>query len=55
MLPIRGLISLSDLQTGIVAAIHATSDTEQLISHTKTALVDTIACLQGSDGAGIAA
>ena len=39
--------SLSDFQTGIIAAAPATLDTEQLISHTRTAVVDTIASLQG--------
>ena len=38
------------MQTGIAAATHATLDTEQLISHTRTALVDTITCIQGSKG-----
>ena len=42
--------SLSDLHTGIVAAAYATLDTEQLISHTRTALADTIASLLDSDG-----
>ena len=41
--------SLSDFQTGY-GATHATLDTEQLISHTRTALVDTTASLQDSDG-----
>ena len=35
--------TLSDFQTGISAASPAILDTEQLISHTRTALVDTIA------------
>ena len=43
-------LSLSDLQTGIGVAVHTSLDTEQFISHTRTALVDTIASLQGSDG-----
>ena len=42
--------SLSDFQTGIGTAAHATLDTEQYISHTSTGLVDTIASLQDSDG-----
>ena len=42
--------SLSGSQTGIGAGAHATFDTEQLISHTRTSHVDTIALLQGSDG-----
>ena len=41
---------LSDFQTGICAAAHATLDTEQLISCTRASLVDAIASLQGSDG-----
>ena len=47
--------SLSNFQTGIGAVVHVTLDTEQLISHTQTALIDTIASLQGSDGGVIAA
>ena len=43
--------NLSDFQTGIGAVAHATLDTEQLISHTRTALV---ASFQGSDGGVIA-
>ena len=39
--------SLSDFQTGIGVPAQATLDTEQLIFHTRTALVDTIASLQG--------
>ena len=42
-------------QTGIGVATHATFDTEQPFSHTRTVLVDTITSLQGSDGGGIAA
>ena len=37
-------------QTGIGTAAHATLDTEQLISHIGTTLVDTNASLQGLDG-----
>ena len=44
--------SLSDFEIGIGATAHATLDTEQFISHTRTALVDTIASLQGS-GCGV--
>ena len=40
---------LSDFQTGIVVATHATLDMEQPISHTGMALVDTIASLQNSE------
>ena len=40
---------------GIGAAAHATLDTMQLISHTRAALVDTIAPLKGSVGRVIAA
>ena len=47
--------SLSDFQTGIGAAVHATLDTVQLISHTRATLGDTIASLQGSNKAVIAA
>ena len=38
--------SLSDFQTGSGAVAHATLDKKQLISHTRTDLVDTIASLQ---------
>ena len=38
--------NLSDFQTGIFAAAHTTLETDQVISHTRTALVDTIASLQ---------
>ena len=37
--------SLSDLQTGTGVAAHATFDIEQLILHTRTVLVDTIASI----------
>ena len=37
--------SLSDFQTGLGAAAHATLDTEQLISHLQVALVDTLSSL----------
>ena len=46
--------SLSDFQTGIGAAVHATLDIEYLMSHTRTILVDTIASLKDSDGSVIA-
>ena len=42
-------------QTGTSAAVHATLDTEQLTSCTRTPLVDTIFSPQGSDGRPIAA
>ena len=42
--------SLSDFQTGIGAAAHAILDTEQLISHLRVALVDTLSCLPDSEG-----
>ena len=45
--------SLSEFQTGIGAAAHATHDTEQLISHLRVALVDNISSLPNSDGADI--
>ena len=47
--------SLLDFQTRIGAATYATLDTEQLSSHTRTALVDTIASLWGSASGVIAA
>ena len=53
ILPISRLISLCDFQTCIAA--YVTLDTEQLISHTKAALVDIITSLWGSDGMVIAA
>ena len=37
--------SLSDFQTGVCAAAHATLDMEQLISHLWVALVDTLSSL----------
>ena len=40
---------LSDFQTGVGAAAHATHDTEQLISHLQIALVDTLSSLPGAD------
>ena len=46
--------SVSDFQTGICADAHDTLYTEQIISHTRTALVDTITSVQGSDGSVIA-
>ena len=42
--------SLSDFETGIGVVSHVALDTEQLISHIRTALVDTIASPQDSDG-----
>ena len=42
--------SLSDFQTGIGAAAHATLDTEQLISHFQVALVDTLSSLPEAEG-----
>ena len=42
--------SLSDLQTDVDAAAHATLDTEQLISHLRVALVDTLSSLLNSEG-----
>ena len=42
--------SLSDLQTGIVAAAHATLDTEQLISCLRSALLDTLSSPPDSEG-----
>ena len=42
--------SLSDLQTGVGAAAHATLDTEQLISSLRVALADTLSSLPNSEG-----
>ena len=42
--------SLSDFQTGLGAAAHATLDTEQLISHLQVALVDTFSSLSEAEG-----
>ena len=41
--------NLSDFQTGTDAAAHATLDIEQVISHTRAALVDTNFFPQGCD------
>ena len=41
--------SLSEFETGICAADHATLDMEQLISHLRVALVDTISSLPDSE------
>ena len=46
--------SLSDFQNSIGAVAHATLDKEQIIHHIRTAVGDTIASLQGSDGGMIA-
>ena len=42
--------SLSDFQTGLGAAAHATLDTEQLISHLQVVLVDTLSSLPEAEG-----
>ena len=42
--------NLSEFQTDIGAAAHATFDTEQLISHLRVALVDTPSYLPNSEG-----
>ena len=42
--------SLSDFQTGVGAAAHATLDTEQLISHLQISLVDTLSSLPEAEG-----
>ena len=42
--------SLSDLQTGVGAAAHAIHDTEQLISHLRVGLLDTLSSLPNSEG-----
>ena len=44
------LISLSDLQTGFGVAAYATLDTEQLISHLRVSLLDTLSSLPDSEG-----
>ena len=46
--------SLFNMQTGIGAAAHATLDTEQLNSHFRVALVDTLSSLSNSQGGIIA-
>ena len=48
-------VNLSDFQTLIGIAAYVTLDTEQLISHTRTAFLDTVALLQISDCGMIAA
>ena len=42
--------SLSDLQTGVGAAAHATLDTEQLITCLRVALLDTLSSLSNMEG-----
>ena len=42
--------SLSDFQTGVGAAAYATLDTEQLISHLRVDLLDTLSYLPDSEG-----
>ena len=42
--------SLSEFQTSIGAAVHATLDTEQLISHLRVAPVDNLSSLPNSEG-----
>ena len=42
--------SLSDFQTGVGAAAHATLDTEQLISHLQVGLVDTLSLTTQGQG-----
>ena len=42
--------SLSDLQTGVDAAAHATLDTKQPISHLRIALLDTLSSVPNSEG-----
>ena len=46
--------SLSDFQTGLGAAAHATLDIEQLISHLQVALFDTLSSLPEAEGDVIA-
>ena len=45
--------SLSDVQRCADVATHATLEAEELVSHTKTVIVDTITSLHGSDGQDI--
>ena len=42
--------SLSDFQTGVGAVAHTTLDTDQLISHLRVALLDTLSSLPNSEG-----
>ena len=42
--------SLSDLEAGVGSPSHAALDTEQLISHIRVALVDTLSSLPNSEG-----
>ena len=42
--------SLSDFQTGVGAAAYPTLDMEQLISHLRVALVDTLSSLPEAEG-----
>ena len=42
--------SLSDFQTGVGATAHATLDTEQLTSHLRVALIDTLCSLPDAEG-----
>ena len=48
-------LNSANFQSGIGAAAHATLDTEQLSSHIRAALVDTVVPLQDSDGGVILA
>ena len=42
--------SLSDLQSGVGAAAHATLDTKNLVSCLRVALLDTLSALPNSEG-----
>ena len=42
--------SLSDFQTGVGAAAHATLDTEQVISHLQVGHIDTLSSLPKAEG-----
>ena len=42
--------SLSDFQTGVGTAAHATLDTEQLICHLRVVLIDTLSSLPDAEG-----
>ena len=49
MLLIRRLLHLSEFKTHIGAAAHATLEADQLTSHTRSTIVDTITSLQDTD------
>ena len=49
LLRIKLIQSISDFQTGIGAAAFAALEIKQLITHTRTVIVDITTSLQGSD------